>query len=181
MKVRRLTQPLGVLGVIGALPGGSGFNGPGYGCLWHALCMGRSRICWLKGCCAKKQEGDKMKLATVTALVVAGAVAACGPMSSGRVQDLNVKDWIGHSSQHLIQSWGAPHHDDPMAGGDRAIGYLIVNQAITGPKSQVIFRAQRCMVSFTVRADGIIDDANATGSQCRIGPHAEMHPPASKT
>ena len=122
-----------------------------------------------------------MRLAIVGALVIAGTVAACGPMSSGRVQDLNVKDWIGHSSQHLIQSWGAPHHDDPMAGGGRALGYLITNQAITGPKSQVIFSAQRCMINFTVGADGIIDDANATGSQCKIGPHAQMHPPASKT
>jgi len=68
-----------------------------------------------------------------------------------------------------------------MPDGGRAIGYLIANQAVTGPKSQTIFSAQRCMITFTVRSDGIIDDANTTGSQCRIGPHAAMHPPASKT
>jgi hypothetical protein len=122
-----------------------------------------------------------MKLNKVGALLMVGAVAGCGPMSSGRVQDLNVKDWVGHSSQHLIQSWGTPHHDDPMADGGRAIGYLITNQAVTGPKSQVLFSAQRCMISFTVGANGIVDDANATGSQCKIGPHAAMHPPANKT
>lgn len=122
-----------------------------------------------------------MKLGSIAALLIAGSVAACGPMASGRVPDLNVKDWIGHSSQHLIQAWGKPHHDDPMPDGGRALGYLITNQAVTGPKSQVIFQAQKCMINFTVRPDGFIDDASATGSQCRIGPHGAMHPPASKT
>jgi hypothetical protein len=122
-----------------------------------------------------------MKLRSTAALLAVALAGGCGPMSSGRVQDLNVKDWVGHSSQHLIQSWGKPHHDDAMADGGHALGYLITNQAVTGPKSQVIFQAQRCMIIFTVGTDGIIDDASATGSQCRIGPHGSLHPPATKT
>ncbi|MCA0245272.1 MAG: hypothetical protein LCH95_19530 [Proteobacteria bacterium] len=110
-----------------------------------------------------------------------GILSSCGPMSSGRVQDLNVKDWIGHSAQHLEQSWGAPNHTDPMPDGGRTLAYVIVNQAVTGPKSQIMFRAQKCVINFTVAANGIIDDANATGSNCRIGPHGDMHPPTSKT
>ena len=113
--------------------------------------------------------------------VAAAALAACGPMSMGQVKDLNVRDWIGHSSAHLIQSWGKPHHDDPTADGGKAIGYLISNQAVTGPKSQVFFQARNCMINFTVDRNGIIDDATATGSKCTIGPHGSMHPPASKT
>ena len=109
------------------------------------------------------------------------ALASCGPMSSGTVQDLNIKDWIGHSSDHLIQSWGKPHHIYPTADGGKAIGYFIANQAVTGPKSQVIFRATNCMINFTVDRNGIIDDASSTGSKCRIGPHGDMHPPASRT
>ena len=122
-----------------------------------------------------------MKFHHIAALAAMGFVTSCGPMSSGRVQDLNVGDWVGHSSQHLIQSWGKPHHDDAMPDGGRVFGYLIVNKAITGPKSQVIFQAQRCMITFTAGADGIIDDANATGANCRIGPHATLHPPARKS
>jgi hypothetical protein len=109
------------------------------------------------------------------------ALAACGPMSSGTVKDLNVKDWVGHSASHLEQSWGKPHHDYPTADGGRMIGYAFRNQAVTGPKAQVIFQATNCMINFTVDSSGIIDDATATGSKCRIGPHGEMHPPASKT
>ena len=123
-----------------------------------------------------------MKLQSLAVIAsVAVALASCGPMSSGTVQDLNVKDWIGHSSDHLIQSWGKPHHSYPTADGGRAIGYFIVNQAVTGPKSQVIFRATNCMINFTVDRNGIIDDASSTGSKCRIGPHGDMHPPASRT
>lgn len=109
------------------------------------------------------------------------ALAACGPMSSGRVQDLNIRDWVGHSSAHLIQSWGKPHHDYPTADGGRAIGYYIVNQAITGPKSQVFFQAANCMINFTVDRAGIIEDATTTGTKCKIGPHGDMHPPANRT
>ncbi len=122
-----------------------------------------------------------MKLGGILSLGLAMATVACGPMSTGQVKDLNVKDWVGHSSAHLIRSWGPPHHDDPTADGGRAIGYLFTNQSVTGPKSQTIFQARRCMINFTVDAKGIIDDATATGSQCTIGPHADMHPPANKT
>ncbi len=109
------------------------------------------------------------------------ALTACGPMSSGTVKDLNIRDWVGHSSAHLIQSWGKPHHDYPTADGGQAIGYFIVNQAVTGPKSQVLFQATNCMINFTVSRDGIIDDATTTGTKCRIGPHGSMHPPANRT
>ena len=117
----------------------------------------------------------------VVIILIAVALASCGPMSSGTVADLNVKDWIGHSSDHLIQSWGKPHHSYPTADGGKAIDYLFTNQAVTGPKSQVIFRATDCMVNFTVDRNGIIDDASSTGSRCRIGPHRDMHPPANRT
>lgn len=131
-------------------------------------------------------------------LVVAG-LAACGPMSSGTVQDLNIRDWIGHSAAHLIQSWGKPHHDYPTTDGGRAMGYMFTTPAVTGPdnpagpgpvyyksvvtgpKSPVLFEATNCMINFTVDRDGIIDDATITGAKCRIGPHGAMHPPASKT
>lgn len=134
----------------------------------------------------------------VLMLVVTG-LAACGPMSSGTVQDLNIRDWIGHSSSHLIQSWGKPHHDYPTTDGGRAIGYMFTNQpvtgldyptgpgiaynksVVTGPKSPVLFQATNCMINFTVDREGIIDDATITGAKCRIGPHGEMHPPDSKT
>ncbi len=116
----------------------------------------------------------------VLVLAVMG-LAACGPMSSGTVKDLNIRDWIGHSASHLIQAWGKPHHDYPTADGGRAIGYLFTNQAVTGPKSQVFFQATNCMINFTVDRNGIIDDATTTGAKCRIGPHAERHPPANKT
>ena len=109
------------------------------------------------------------------------ALAACAPMSTGTVKDLNVSEWDGHSSAHLIQSWGKPHHDYPTADGGRAIGYLFTNQSVTGPKSQIIFQAKNCMINFTVDRNGIIDDATATGSKCTIGPHGDRHPPASKT
>lgn len=122
-----------------------------------------------------------MKLGEIFSVGLVLATAACGPMSTGQVKDLNVKDWIGHSSAHLIQSWGKPHHDDPTPDGGRAIGYLFTNQAVTGPKSQVTFQARRCMINFTVDPKGIIDDATATGSKCTIGPHGDMHPPANKT
>lgn len=114
-------------------------------------------------------------------MLAAVAFAACAPMSTGIVRDLNVRDWVGHSAAHLIQSWGKPHHDYPIADGGRAIGYLFTNQSVTGPKSQVIFQARNCMINFTVDRNGIIDDATATGSKCTIGPHGDMHPPASKT
>lgn len=122
----------------------------------------------------------KIRLCLVAILVFAG-LTACGPMSSGTVKDLNVRDWVGHSSSHLIQAWGKPHHDYPTADGGRAIGYLFTNQAVTGPKSQVIFRATNCMINFTVDPSGIIDDATATGTKCRIGPHGDMHPPVNMT
>ena len=109
------------------------------------------------------------------------ALAACAPMSTGTVKDLNVSESDGHSSAHLIQSWGKPHHDYPTADGGRAIGYLFTNQSVTGPKSQIIFQAKNCMINFTVDRNGIIDDATATGSKCTIGPHGDRHPPASKT
>ncbi|MDI1287989.1 MAG: hypothetical protein PSV46_26660 [Reyranella sp.] len=116
------------------------------------------------------------------ALVFAAvALAGCGPMSSGSVKDLNIRDWVGHSSAHLIQSWGTPHHDYPTASGGRAIGYMFVNQAVTAPKSQVLFRATNCMINFTVDPKGIIDDATTTGVNCRIGPHGDMHPPLNHT
>lgn len=108
-------------------------------------------------------------------------LVGCGPMSSGSVKDLNVRDWIGHSATHLIQSWGTPHHDYPTADGGRAIGYMFVNQAVTGPKSQVLFRATNCMINFTADRNGIIEDATTTGSKCRIGPHGDMHPPTNRT
>jgi hypothetical protein len=113
--------------------------------------------------------------------IAAVALAACGPMSTGTVKDLNVSEWDGHSSAHLIQSWGKPHHDYPTADGGRAIGYLFTNQSVTGPKSQIIFQAKNCMINFTVDRNGIIDDATTTGSKCTIGPHGDRHPPASKT
>ena len=121
-------------------------------------------------------------------------LAACGPMSSGTVQDLNIR-----GSSHLIQSWGKPHHDYPTTDGGRAIGYMFFNQpvtgldnpagpgpvyyksVVTGPKSPVLFQATNCMINFTVDRDGIIDDATITGAKCRIGPHGAMHPPDSKT
>ena len=109
------------------------------------------------------------------------ALAACGATSTGTVKDLNVSDWDGHSAAHLIQSWGAPHHDYQIADGGRAIGYAFTNQAVTGPKSQVLFQARNCVINFTVDQKGIIDDATTTGSKCTIGPHGGMHPPASKT
>ena len=113
--------------------------------------------------------------------IAALTLAACGPMSTGTVKDLNVAVWDGHSSTHLIQSWGKPHHQYPMADGGQAIGYSFTNQAVTGPKSQVIFQARNCMINFTVDRNGIIDDATATGSKCTIGPHGDRHPPANKT
>lgn len=114
-------------------------------------------------------------------IFAAVALVGCGPMSSGTVKDLNVRDWIGHSATHLIQSWGTPHHDYPTADGGRAIGYMFVNQAVTGPKSQVLFRATNCMINFTVDRNGIIEDATTTGAKCRIGPHGDMHPPPNRT
>jgi hypothetical protein len=90
-------------------------------------------------------------------------------MSTGTVKDLNVRDWVGHGAAHLIQSWGTPHHDYPAADGGRAICYMFTNQAVTGPKSQVIFQARNCMINFTVDRNGIIDDATVTGSKCTIG------------
>ncbi len=123
----------------------------------------------------------RMRLKALLWVGLAATAAGCGPMSTGTVKDLNVKDWVGHSSAHLVQSWGKPHHDDATADGGRAIGYLITNQAVTGPKSQVIFQARNCMINFTVDSKGIIDDATATGSKCTIGPHGQMHPPSTKT
>lgn len=130
-----------------------------------------------------KEEGEQaMKTRHCVVFILAlASLVACGPMSSGTVKDLNVRDWVGHSSSHLIQSWGKPHHDYPTADGGRAIGYMFTNQAVTGPKSQVFFRATNCMINFTVDPNGIIDDATVTGTKCRIGPHADMHPPANKT
>jgi hypothetical protein len=123
-----------------------------------------------------------MKVSSFLIIAIAPmALAACGPMSTGTVKDLNVHDWVGHSSAHLIQSWGKPHHDYPTADGGKAIGYVITNQAVTGPKSQVFVQARNCTINYTVDRNGIIEDATATGSKCTISPHAEMHPPASKT
>ena len=123
-----------------------------------------------------------MGIRTYLALSLAAtALVACGPMSSGTVKDLSIRDWVGHSAAHLIQSWGKPHHDYPTADGGQAIGYMFANQSVTGPKSQVIFKATNCMINFTVDRNGIIDDATTTGSKCRIGPHGDMHPPASRT
>jgi hypothetical protein len=123
-----------------------------------------------------------MKIRRCLLLVLGTAsLTACGPMSSGTVKDLNVRDWIGHSESHLIQSWGKPHHDYPTEDGGTAIGYMIKNQAVTGPKSQVIFQARNCMINFTVDRNGIIDDATTTGTKCTIGPHGQMHPPVNKT
>ena len=66
-----------------------------------------------------------MRLRRYLVLILAATgLAACGPMSSGTVKDLNIRDWVGHSSAHLIQSWGKPHHDYPTADGGRAIGYM---------------------------------------------------------
>jgi hypothetical protein len=108
-------------------------------------------------------------------------VAACDPMPSGTVKDLNVREWIGHSESQLIQSWGKPHHDAPMADGGRTIGYVFTNESVRGPLSQVTFPAQNCAINFTVDRNRIIDDATATGTKCTIGPHGRMHPPAAKT
>ena len=121
----------------------------------------------------------KMRHGVIFALVFA-SLAACGPMSSGTVQDLNVRDWVGRSSSQLTQSWGKPHHDYPTADGERAIGYMFTNQALKGPlpSSPVIFKATNCMINFTVDRNGTIDDATVTGTKCRIGSHADMHPPA---
>jgi len=109
---------------------------------------------------------------------VAATLVACGPMSTGTVKDLNIRDWVGQSSNQLIQSWGKPHHDYSAADGGKTIGYMFVNQTIAGPKSQVMFRATQCMINFTADRNGIIDDATATGTKCQIGPHGAMHPPA---
>lgn len=124
----------------------------------------------------------KIRHCVIFIILAFASLTACGPMSSGTVQDLNVRDWVGHSSSHLIQSWGKPHHDYPTADGGRAIGYMFTNQAIKGPlpNSPVIFQATNCMINFTVDRNGIIDDATVTGAKCRIGPHADMHPPANK-
>lgn len=51
--------------------------------------------------------------------ITAVALTACGPMSTGTVKDLNVRNWVGHSAAHLIQSWGTSHHDYPTADGGR--------------------------------------------------------------
>ncbi|MDP1965277.1 MAG: hypothetical protein Q8K93_24095 [Reyranella sp.] len=129
-----------------------------------------------------KEENALMVIRRYLALMFAVvALAGCGPMSSGTVKDLSIRDWIGHSATHLTQSWGTPHHDYPTADGGRAIGYMFVNQAVMGPKSQVLFRATNCMINFTVDRNGIIDDATTTGSKCRIGPHGDMHPPPNRT
>ena len=139
---------------------------------------GSQRVCVVRFAWGR----DNMRMwRSLVVIFGALALAACGPMSSGTVKDLNVKDWVGHSASHLEQSWGKPHHDYPTADGGRMIGYAFRNQAVTGPKAQVIFQATNCMINFTVDSSGIIDDATATGSKCRIGPHGEMHPPASKT
>ncbi len=135
-------------------------------------------------------------------MLVTTGLAACGPMSSGTVQDLKIRDWIGHSAARLIQSWGKPHHDYPTVDGGRAFGYMFTNPVVTGPdystgpaysgpvyyksvltgpKSPDLFQATNCMINFTMDRDGIIDDATITGAKCRIGPHAKMHPPDSKT
>ena len=56
------------------------------------------------------QQGElAMIVRRYLALIFAAvALVGCGPMSSGTVKDLNVRDWIGHSATHLIQSWGTP-------------------------------------------------------------------------
>jgi hypothetical protein len=112
---------------------------------------------------------------------LAMALSACGPMSSGTTTDLKIHDWVGHSADHLIQSWGKPHHVYPTADGGQAIGYMFTNQAVTGPKSQVLFSARNCFINFTVDRAGMLDDVSTTGRNCRIGPHGDKHPPASKT
>jgi hypothetical protein len=129
-----------------------------------------------------KEEDLVMGIQKYIALAFAAtALWACGPMSSGTVKDLNIHDWVGHSSNHLIESWGKPHHDYPTPDGGRAIGYMFVNQAVTGPLSQVTYLATTCMINFTVDRNGTIDDATMTGSTCRVGPHGERHPPANRT
>jgi hypothetical protein len=109
------------------------------------------------------------------------ALVACVPLSSGTVRDLEVHDWVGHSSAHLIDAWGKPRHDYPTADGGRAIGYMFDNQAVTGPESRVLFQAVNCMINFTVDRNGIIDDATVNRFKCTINLHSQMHPPANRT
>ncbi|MBX9942486.1 MAG: hypothetical protein K2Y40_00260 [Reyranella sp.] len=113
------------------------------------------------------------KFSFLAILALGGILSAC---ATGTVADLNNRDWIGRRQEELVRAWGTPHHDYPMPDGGRAIGYLFVNQAVTGPKQQVLFRATNCMVNFTVGRDGVIDDATTTGKNCRIGRHDQMHP-----
>ena len=88
------------------------------------------------------EENSVMRIRHYLALVVAAtALVACGPMFPANVKELNVRDWVGHSEAHLVQSWGKPHHDYPTADGGRAIGYMFLNQWVTGPDSQVLYQA----------------------------------------
>lgn len=109
------------------------------------------------------------------ALSVVGAfLAGC---ASGTVRDLNVRDWVGHNASELTSSWGKPHHDYSMADGDRMIGYQFTNESVRWwPKGQIIADVKKCMVNFETDRSGKIVDATATGVNCRIGQHDQMHP-----
>jgi hypothetical protein len=123
-----------------------------------------------------------MKLRHLAAIAsVATALASCGPMSSATIQELNVQDWIGHSSDRLVQSWGKPDRSHPTADGGTVIAYSFANPAVTGPKSQVIFRATECTVNFTADRNGVIDDVSSTSGKCRIGSYRDRYPPPNRT
>lgn len=109
-------------------------------------------------------------------------VSLAGCAATGTVRDLNVRDWVGHSEQHLVTAWGAPHHSYTMVAGGKMIGYQFTDRTVSWwPKGQMITQIRNCMVNFETDRAGTILDASATGVTCRIGPHDQMHPPATKS
>lgn len=108
-------------------------------------------------------------------LAVSTVLTAC---ASGTVQDLNARDWVGHREDHLVATWGPPHHSYTMVTGGKMIGYQFSERRVNWwPKGQIITNVRNCMVNFETDRNGVILDAVAIGTTCRIGPHDQMHPP----
>ncbi len=117
-----------------------------------------------------------MKIRTFLAItVVGGLLAGCG---SGHVADLNIQEWVGYKEAELVQAYGKPHHSYKTPDGGEQVGYYFENHSMTGPK-QTVHNFKSCMVNFEVYKAGRITDASATGTNCQIGRHEQMHPKAS--
>lgn len=88
-------------------------------------------------------------------------------------------DWSQFRSPHSILGKAASR----LLDGGRWPGDWVHVRQSSGYRTEVtvFFKATNCMINFTVDRSGIIDDATTTGSKCRIGPHGDMHPPASRT